>query len=259
MTPEERFNQQVWWILQEIRKEQFYEPEDGKDKVGFSIRTQENHTTPSPDEQRKLLNTLKGWGVLELRPRIDDLFRGNTDLLSPTTHFILTIHLPKFEETYAKYQKACDVSTYLNNYQDKVYRNLKNNKDKNMNLPEFSRLDNKTRTIAGKISSKNKAQKVIIKFDSQLSAIIANDISVKIPFSTNQYYLCKAVFGNTKKRWENDEILDKFGANIEEAKVKRQPYDAMLAVNKKVKKEAGIDDLILCENKTFRINPRYVQ
>ena len=85
-----------------------------------------------------------------------------------------------------------------------------------------------------------------------------NEKEVKIPYGTNQYNLCKAVFGTTKKRWENDELLDKFGANIEDVKVKRQPYDAMLAVNKKVKQESGINNLILCENKTFRLNPKYL-
>lgn len=105
---------------------------------------------------------------------------------------------------------------------------------------------------------KNQPSQIIVSFDDKKPAIIINEKEVKIPYGTNQYNLCKAVFGKTKKRWENDELLDKFGANIEEIKVKRQPYDAMLAINKKVKQESGIDNLILCESKTFRLNPKYL-
>lgn len=180
MTPEERFNQQVWWILQEIRKEQFYEPEDGKDKVGFSIRTQENHATPSPDEQRKLLNTLKGWGIFELRPRIDDLFRGNTDLLNPTTHFILTINLPKFEETYTKFQKACDLNSYLNDYQQKVFKGKKK-------LPEFSKVATQGNLKEGFNGTGKTDEKVGSIYHERNKSLVCGELKLDVDQSVIQY------------------------------------------------------------------------
>ncbi|MFH0936944.1 MAG: hypothetical protein V1808_01470 [Candidatus Daviesbacteria bacterium] len=91
-------------------------------------------------------------------------------------------------------------------------------------------------------------------FDDKESVIYFKDKKIEIPYSSNQYNLCKAVFGNPKKRWENDELLDKFGLNSEEIQVKRQPYDAMIAINKKVEDKTGVKNLILCKRKTFSLN-----
>ena len=38
MTPEEKFNQDVWWILREIRNDEFLTPKG--EKVEFRVRVQ---------------------------------------------------------------------------------------------------------------------------------------------------------------------------------------------------------------------------
>lgn len=98
---------------------------------------------------------------------------------------------------------------------------------------------------------------IIVTFDKQKPALLVGVKEVAIPYQTNQYFLCETLFGSKKMRWENDELLEKFGSDAETTEVKRQPYDAYLAVNKKVKRETGINDLILYEAKTYRINPKY--
>lgn len=122
-------------------------------------------------------------------------------------------------------------------------------------LTELREKNQKQDTIP---ASSIKIQKLKAKFDKEIPAIFVNEKEVKIPYATNQSNLCEALFEKPKKRWENDELLEIFGVNIEDTNVNRQPYDAMLAVNKKVADESGVTDLILCNSKTFKLNPKYL-
>lgn len=109
LTPEEKFNQDVWWILQEIKKEQLATPKG--EKVYFplrflpktsSIRRKDvDYGFPQADTQRKLLYKLKEWKALDLQPTgadLDDIFSFN-----PATSYFLTI-LKKFDELYRLYE-----------------------------------------------------------------------------------------------------------------------------------------------------------
>ena len=87
-----------------------------------------------------------------------------------------------------------------------------------------------------------------IRFDKKRGVVVINDQTVQIPYASNQYYLCEAVFANPKKRWEQDELLERFGETIEDAG--RKVYDAVLAINKKVNIK-----LIEYKDKTCRLNP----
>ena len=88
-----------------------------------------------------------------------------------------------------------------------------------------------------------------VAFDSKESVILADKKIIAIPYATNQYYLCKAVFSHPKKRWELDELLKKFG-DQDSSQNWRKVYDAAIMVNKK----AGFK-LISYQDKTFRLNP----
>ena len=107
MTPEEKFNQEVWWILQEIKKEQLATPKG--EKVYFSLRLlpktdsirrkEVDYGIPPADTQRKILYKLKEWKALNLEPTgmfFDDPF-------NPPTAYLLTI-LEKFDELYRLYE-----------------------------------------------------------------------------------------------------------------------------------------------------------
>jgi len=109
LTPEEKFNQEVWWVLQEIKKEQLATPKG--EKVYFSLRTlpktasirrkDVNYGFPQPDTQRKILHKLKEWKALDLQPTgmyFDDIF-------NPPTAYLLTV-LKKFDELYRLYENG---------------------------------------------------------------------------------------------------------------------------------------------------------
>lgn len=111
MTPEEKFNQDVWWILQEIRNDEFLTPTG--ERIEFSIRVQPKTsgkakqndiiTIPSGDVQRKLLYKLKEWKALDLEPAPDIL---NDNFFNPPTRYLLTIHEAKFSELYRQYSDS---------------------------------------------------------------------------------------------------------------------------------------------------------
>jgi len=111
LTPEEKFNQEVWWVLQEIKKEQLATPKG--EKVYFSLRTlpktasirrkDVDYGFPQADTQRKILYKLKEWKALDLQPTgtdLDDIFSFN-----PATSYFLTI-LKKFDEFYRLYESG---------------------------------------------------------------------------------------------------------------------------------------------------------
>lgn len=88
-----------------------------------------------------------------------------------------------------------------------------------------------------------------ITFLKKEGTIMIDEKKIVLPYASNQYYLCLSLFSNPKKRWELDELLEKFGEEMT-AQNWRKVYDAMLSINKKV----GIK-LIIHKDKTFLINP----
>ena len=79
-----------------------------------------------------------------------------------------------------------------------------------------------------------------------------NDTVVQVPYATNQYELADAVFSQPTKRWELDELLEKFG-DTEDFGNWRKVYDATLALNKRT----GLK-IVVYKDKTFRFNPELV-
>lgn len=102
------------------------------------------------------------------------------------------------------------------------------------------------------VESKTKHEIAHLAFDKKAGTIMLDDHEIHIPYATNQYYLCEALFSNPKKRWEVDVLLEKFGEH--DLTNWRKVYDAMLIINKKVM--PIIDDkLIIVHEKTYQINP----
>jgi hypothetical protein len=92
-----------------------------------------------------------------------------------------------------------------------------------------------------------------IQFNKKESYLKLNEQVVQIPYASNQYYILSALFTNPKKRWDQDEILEKFGATESGEEGWRKVYDAHLAINRKV----GFK-LIDYRDKLFRISPDLV-
>lgn len=91
-----------------------------------------------------------------------------------------------------------------------------------------------------------------ISFNKKESMLVLDDTEIAIPFATNQYYLCESLFSNPKKRFETDELLEKFGET--DFTNARKVYDAMITVNKKVEPFLHAK-LIIARDKTYQINP----
>lgn len=95
-----------------------------------------------------------------------------------------------------------------------------------------------------------------IIFDKKTHTLTINDQSVKIAYASNQYYMCEALFSATKKKWEADELLDRFGVELDRNGW-RKIYDAMTGINSKASSIIA-SKLIVNSNKTYRINPVFV-
>ncbi len=98
----------------------------------------------------------------------------------------------------------------------------------------------------------SKTPKSII-FDKKNLNINIDGEKIDIPYSSNQYYLCDAVFSYPKKIWAIDELLSKFGEEPE-SKNWRKIYDTVITTNKK----CGLK-LIVFKNKSIYFNPQLLK
>ncbi len=95
-----------------------------------------------------------------------------------------------------------------------------------------------------------------ISFSKKDCAIKVNERQAAVAYATNQYYMCVALTTSPTKKWEIDELLERFGEAPDAGW--RKVYDAMTSINKKV---AVIMDekLIVNTSKTYQINPELVK
>jgi len=91
-----------------------------------------------------------------------------------------------------------------------------------------------------------------ISFDEKNSTLIIGNEKISIPYSTNQFYMLQALFRKPEKRWETDELLERFG---EEGKQKnsRKIYDTMVKLNLKIRNFTP-EKFIINEHKTYKLN-----
>lgn len=114
-------------------------------------------------------------------------------------------------------------------------------------FPVFIWISGKKFQKANKDLPSEKHPKSVI-FNVKESVIRVDGNNISIPYATNQYYLCKALFSHPNKRWELDELLIKFGEDPSSQNW-RKVYDAAVLVNKRV----GFR-LISYADKTFRLS-----
>lgn len=107
LTPEEKFNREVWWLLQEIKKEYLATPKG--EKVSFSLRflpksaNYIDYGIPTPDTQAKLLQKFnKEFRILD---EIESAGFNFDDFLSPPKGYLFIVHQPQFDKIYCKYKE----------------------------------------------------------------------------------------------------------------------------------------------------------
>lgn len=123
--PEEKFNQQVWIVLQNI-KEAWLATVSGR-PVKYRVPNIIAKGAVPKHRIIEIIYKLEEWGTLRVQRNEQGTRIGKSDL------FYLVINQPKFNEVYEKYKKSCDLNSYLDDYQQGLYKGEKN-------LPEFSEL-----------------------------------------------------------------------------------------------------------------------
>lgn len=98
-----------------------------------------------------------------------------------------------------------------------------------------------------------KRENLYIKFNASDGQLNINNETIQVPYATNQYYFLISIVGKPEKRWENDELLEKFGEDAID-KNSRKVYDTMIKINDKTISLVG-EKIILYQNKTYRLNP----
>lgn len=112
MTPEEKFNQDVWWVLQEIKRNEYLTSKGDKIEYivkGFlntreSRRKNYDDNYPNDKIQRKLLTKLKEWGAISILEPLDDFAHGGVFALPPK--YLLSLNQQKFNEIYSLYENG---------------------------------------------------------------------------------------------------------------------------------------------------------
>lgn len=141
MTPEEIFNQQVWIVLQKI-KEEFLATKSGTPVVISHLKIGDLGKVPR-DRWEKILKKLEEWSALKVR---EDPFEPP---VSTHEEIYLDIHHNTFETVYSKYQKACDLNSYLNEYQKQIHTGVESPSE----FLEISTSNSSTMLLIERISS----------------------------------------------------------------------------------------------------------
>jgi hypothetical protein len=107
-------------------------------------------------------------------------------------------------------------------------------------------------------------------FDEKNCKIVFRGKSLLVPYSTIQYEICKLLFSNTKKRWFEDELLEKLPKDTFEnekktysyanesdcREVHRKIYDAIRLINNKSNNIFKFK-LVLLQERTYQINSNF--
>lgn len=98
----------------------------------------------------------------------------------------------------------------------------------------------------------NVGKKVL--FDVQASALRLGSKTCDIPDETLEHYICKFAFKNRRVAAKENDILE---MTVKSQDSQRAVYDALLRVNKKARKQLGIDKLLQYKAAKIRIVGKY--
>lgn len=93
-----------------------------------------------------------------------------------------------------------------------------------------------------------------VRFDAKASKLTYNGKSCDIPDETLEYYMCKLVFKNRRVAAKEDDILE-YTTKSQDSQ--RAVYDAHLRVNKRAKKQLGIEKLLSYKAAKVRLTAKY--
>jgi len=110
MTPEEKFNREVWWVLQAIKKELLSTPTGENVKINTIRLTNRDADSPSTDDVSKCVRKLEELGAFVVVEKYDadsyDPYYGANPDWERANAFELAINQLKFDELYHKYEDS---------------------------------------------------------------------------------------------------------------------------------------------------------
>lgn len=231
ITPEEKFNQKMWWLLQQIKEADLLRsPEEP-----FEFLLREQKDAPPRDDQRKLVYKLENLKAIKISKQFTYIDSGLTKVIfkenaseSEANGFHLKI-LPKFDEVYGELRKKAE------------------------------KLQPKENS-APKTSLKSQE----IKFDDDKSLIQIGKQNIPIPPYKNEHYFCRAIFEHAINEPIDWSIVYEKMTGFHEAYYGKPQkteenwrivYDTMRAINQRVKDTINTnDDLFTWQEKTIKRN-----
>ena len=113
LTPEEKFNQTIWWVLKEIKKEGLATRKDHYICFEFqSSQGSNSNSVPSKEDQKRAIRLLENKGIIKIKknkyasPFTIDII-AQIDNIKPIG-YLLEILQPKFDEVYKKFRKLTE-------------------------------------------------------------------------------------------------------------------------------------------------------
>lgn len=101
MTPEEKFNNDVWYVLKKIKERWFYTKQTKPIEYQVRFSGYQDPDAPSPDNEVETLEKLQEWNAIRIRNRECERI---SEYISPEIEFFyLEILQPKFDELYRLY------------------------------------------------------------------------------------------------------------------------------------------------------------
>lgn len=129
MTPKEKFNKDVWYVLTQIKERSLYT------KTGNPISYRVDLDSiiagaPLASDEEALLEKLEELGAIKI-------WGGGGIGYESEKLFCIEMIQQKFDDIYSKFQNACDIDSWANTGQNKMVQNLQAGKDIDENVPEF--------------------------------------------------------------------------------------------------------------------------
>lgn len=221
MSGEQKYATHVLYVMDEIKKRSFYRVQgEPIDLYIHVVPHKLNLSVPEPSEQVQIVKQLSQKGAIKIINGDKNNHRierqVNDDILNPVYYYELEINELEFSEVYKKYKDSIILGVPLD-------------------TPNTALFD----------------------FENSLLTIGSQEI--RVTPETKEFFLCKAIFKNTSKSWDNDQLTKLSGEDpdrVDNKKTAKQFYDAYFRLNKKIKRLTGIPELVLYQNKAYRLNPK---
>jgi len=255
MNPEKKFYQQVWEILQDIKEEML------STRTGKPLKLRNPNIVGSgiipKDRRENIMGKLEEWGALSIR---ENPFEPPS---SSEYYFYLDIHHDTFETVYSKYQKACDVQSYINKYQEQLYKGIDTPLE--FQEVELDKFETKKPVDAPHNSAQRKKKNKLENnwsFDSETNSLCISGKTMEFRSDTNRSELFKLLSKskkNSSQEWQSVEVFEVLNgtSNTDFKKIKRKMYYLCRDINSDIASKLGKQNFFIYTMTTLKVNPLF--